>query len=298
MASPLNAVDLIDLVRRKVRDADNEIWDDDADILAYADEALEELFTTARLAGGEHLLETETWAPSDFTEMETDVWQIEAPEYVAAIRRIEVQGSDTNVSFSEVPQVELEERTSSRGPFSNLMPTWYRAGGERTIHIVGTLNNFPTIRYWYYRRWPPLHHGTSANVLGNRTVDFDLTPVGDVTQRDDLYNGMYLEILADEQLVKITDYDAASNQATVDTDLALVGSTQAYSLVSPLPPEHNSLLVNQTTMILLEDSGQSADLIIKSPRYQHLYERFRAAMDTRDHARPKQLYSRRAGMRR
>ena len=297
MASPLNAVDLVSLVRRKVKDASSEIWTD-AEILEYADEALEELFITARLAGGEHLLETDTWAPADFTEIETDVWSIEIAEKIAAVRRIEVQGADTNASFMELPQIELEERGTSKGAFSSHAPVWYRAGGDRTIFIEGTLNSFPIIRHWYYRRWPPMHSGTADSGSAS-TLALDATPTGITTLRDDLYNGIYIELLVSQDLRKISDFVGSTRVATVTPDFTVtVDNTVTYALVSPLEPEHNSLLVNQTALILLEDAGQDADMILKSPRYQHLYNRFRSGMSQRDHARPRRLYSRRAGNRR
>lgn len=296
----MSALELISEVQKKFRDANSAIRSK-AQVLEAADEVLQEMFTTARMAGSDHLLQNFTIAPADMTEVEDDIWEYELPEWVAAVRRIEgLSPGSTSKPFS-LEQIELEGR-ARLGSLLNT-PAWYRAKQDRVFHIGGVATSFTEFRIWYHRRWPPLHYGT-AQAGSTTTLQFDDSSgaVGKVIERDDLYIDTRLVITnalptasLKDSIRTISDYAGSTRTATVSAAFsAAVDSTTQYAMIVPVAPEHTSLLVNQTAYTLFEDVGQDSELVIKAPRLEKLWERYRSSLRSRDHARPKKLYSSRA----
>lgn len=288
----INAKRLVDLVERKVRDQSNDVWTP-AQILEYADEALEDLYTDYIIAGNEDILNSGTWTPANFTNIGQDVWQVTPGEQVGHIRKLEAMDQGSVATPIPIDWAELEDRSVARGPFSDGTLKAYRSG-PNTIDFLGNINNFASIQYWYYRRWPPLHYGTADAASNAATCVFAAIPtVGPAIPRHDVYVDMEIELTDRSFISRVTAYDGPPRTCTMSgtwTD----PSGLEYALVAPLLPQFASLLVNKTALALLEDEGSDTDIILRNPRFQHLYDRWRSGITQRDNVRPLRLVSRRA----
>ena len=115
-------------------------------------------------------------------------------------------------------------------------------------YVHGNVLGFPakpvtgTVRLWYSKRPAPLFHGL-ATAADSTHLTFDSSNVTDGTlfAIDDWYNGMYW-LTSDGQLRGVTDYVGATYTAEIDQAWSTNPTTDAGSLISPVPLRFQELI--------------------------------------------------------
>ncbi len=298
--SPLNAKDLVTLVRERINDQGVFQWSD-AQILTIADKHLQVLWERQQDAGQHWDSAQLDITQSDLTEDGRNRATFLLPEFVGQIKYIESEISGDTRAV-EVISMELYNRQFGRSTPSGFL-AWTRIGSGRIggkIEINGAYQKIDVVTVHYARRWTPLHFGTAAAGTST-TMDFASSPTGRVVKRDDLYIGMELEFTNDtptgvqDQLALITDYDAANNRVTFDTLGTAPTSSSTYALLVPLKAEFTGYLVELIVHEGFVRLGNTEYLAASQMLLGQAALQFVDALSRQDQATPIHVFNSRVG---
>ena len=108
---------------------------------------------------------------------------------------------------------------------------------------VPTKNTTGTLRIWYTRRPTGFLYATAASGSTTTAVLPATMTAGELVLEDDWYNGMLCE--TNQQVTRITDYDAGTRTFTFDAQDTAIGSSTVFNLVSPLPAQYIQNIVDR-----------------------------------------------------
>jgi hypothetical protein len=240
--------------------------------------------------------------PNQFTTIERFWNEINLSEQVGSVQLVEgyVSGAPRGLKFEES---QLVDRDTTRGPYQAGLPQWQYTSMSvpGKISVFGDINGYTIIRIWFHRRFPGYHHGT-ARGTSTTTLTFDTnaaTRVGDLVLRDDLYNGLLVEIDSDatqssnvDAIRRIVSY--TGGVATMDSAWPATTTTgvTTYSLVLPSEPEHANYIVQLCAKQFYIRMGNAEYLAAQAQYLASLEDRFKAGLSARARA-PKRLWNRR-----
>lgn len=295
MTYPLTAQALVTTVRKRIEDRNSASFDN-AEILGAADQALQAIYTDIRNTMRDHETDRVALALSDFTNPEQYVYEYVLPEWVAAVR--ELSGTYSNApsqrNLVTFPRAEIDWRRAVGGP------SWTMVGDRPgTIRIFGNLSRFSAFTLYFERRWAPLHWGTAQGASSQSQLQFASAPTGTVIQRAGLYVGMDVVLTNDtpagnlDALRRITAYAGGSTrEITVASNWpATPTSATTYSLVVPLAQEHTSLLIYETSRVLLEELGEVGQLTVLMGQIERERAKMVESAAARDKAAPRIIWN-------
>ena len=160
-------------------------------------------------------------------------------------------------------QIQMIENIT--GGADNPVGTIYTIWGDRLLYrnnwreyfslgikwsLQGNYLNIPaknttgTLRLWYTRRPTGFLYATAASGSTTTAVLPTTMTAGELVLEDDYYNGMLCE--TNQQVTRITDYDAGTRTFTFDAQTTAIGSSTVFNLVSPLPSRYLQHIVDRT----------------------------------------------------
>lgn len=295
MATFLKAQVAEDRCRERVADAsaNYNVWTPDQ-MMHGLDDALNSIWTEVRLNGRDRLLERLDVLPASFTLEGSNIRTYELPAWAGPVRKVEGLGV-TGSTPREIEQAELDFKDWSQSSWTGPAMVWFRSQ-TGTISILGDITRFSTIRFWFHRRWPPMHYGATSGLGTTTTMLFSTSPIGDVVRRD-VYQSTLVEFTAGSlagTIVRITAFNPATLTATFTPALSgAVPAAQAYSLIVPVDPEHGNYVVEEMAAQFLERSGNANYIAAKNTRLIRLRENFISDLIHQDQAAPPTVYSHR-----
>ena len=295
MSLRLEAKSLIERTRRRIQDEGAYAWTDD-EILEAADDILNELATSVRLAGRDHELDCLQLPRGSFEGDGRYKWTYRLPPYVQAVRLVEgsFNGNRGTVTF---PYAILTHREIGSQLRSN--PTWsYDQGSqEGVIALYGPVERYDRVDVWFNRRYASLHHGVAGAGTSGTTLEFDqsATRTGPLSPMDDVYSGLDVMFLTGAAMGEFVSLDGYAGAARVATFAAPLTGTPApgdeYALGTPLAPVHNEYFLQRIAHQLFLRSG-NMEFVNQQDRYLHyLRDRFQSALDARMTDQPKTMWS-------
>ncbi len=126
---------------------------------------------------------------------------------------------------------------------------------------VPTKNQTGTLRLWYTRRPTGFFYATAASG-STTTAVMPATPTsGQLVLEDDYYNGMMCA--TDNQVTRITDYDASTRTFTFDAQTTAISNTTIFDLMSPLPAQYQDEIIDKAVRRALIGNQQDDTLIAR-----------------------------------
>ncbi len=302
MARPITIKRVVTRVRQRVQDTGAINWTDDEVVEAIGQE-FETIWTSQNLSGEDHMRDRLEFAPSLFTQVEPFWHEMDLPVHIGGIEQVEGTTNDNSRSFV-IPEISLGFREHLRAPYQSGFPGWSFTGLSVAgkLSIFGEINSYTKIRIWFHRRWPNVHYGTIRSTDTTTAVILDTTDStrsGDLVRRDDVYNGLLIEIDTDvvqsanvDALRRVTDYVGSTATVTLDSAFPATTTTgiTTYSFVVPMEPEHENYLVQLAANQLFRRLGNDNYLIANADYTMHLENRFRSGLSSRSNA-PMRLHS-------
>ncbi len=290
---PVNATRALERVRQQIQDQQGLAWSDST-VLEAIDAALEDLWTTIKLSGEDYELDRIDITADDFTKLDrAEVYEYALPEYVVDVRKVEGVRGDGATGALPILKGHLEDKARAFSGFARGYVKWSftKHGRPGTLAIFGRPAQWPLIRVWFMRRYPPMHVGTAA-VGGTESTILLTATAGRVIRRPHLYVGMDLEVTSGpdiDQIVRITAWDGTA--ATFAPALTAPTDAQTYALVLPLEPEYVEYLIQKTAWNLAQRAGNNEYIKAHASDIRRQEERFRASLTARPTHEPLRVWS-------
>lgn len=291
----VNARELMAQVRERTLDTNGRVWVD-AEVLGAADSMLRSIYGRYRQSGASHGIDRVDVLLTAFTQVATNVYEYQLPEYVGDVHGLEGIASSATRPV-QIPLAPFEEKDLALGTF-NLShgACWIFSKSQNpgSIQVIGNMGGIPTVRIWFIRNWGPLHYAVAS--AGSTTAITVGTASSNYKKRDGLYVGMQFEVTSDSgqaanvaALRRVNTF--ASGVLGFDALPAAASTTTNYAMVIPLPAEDHEYLVQLVAVQLLQRGGDEDALRRHVGWLQKLEADFNSAIKMRTSSEPIRLYS-------
>lgn len=273
-------------VRERIHDRDARAFDD-AEILRAFDDAVSEIFTILRTHGDSHGLDYEDVLVTSLTQLETDVYQYETPEYLHDPQLIEL----INAGRDAYPLVKapLELKDQARGVFPGSRAVWHW-GPKGSIQIRGKISGFTTVRFWFIRLIAPLFYAVGSGASNENTI-YVVQEDGTFKAGDGMYPGQLFEATSGPNLGLVrrclTHLSEVLTVATFPYSMA----NEEFAMVIPVPPEHRNYLVTIVTAEMMTRQGSEKERAMAERKLEKLQTAFEMGIASRASGEPCRFYS-------
>lgn len=291
----VNARELMTQVRERTLDVNARVWPD-AELLGAADSMLRSIYGRYRQSGAAHGIDRVDVLLTAFTQVATNIYEYQLPEYVGDVQGLEGIVSSTTRPV-QIPLAPFEEKDLALGTFTlSRGACWIFSKSQNpgSIQIIGSMSGMPTVRIWFIRNWGPLHYAVAS--AGSTTAITVGTASANYKKRDGLYVGMQFEVTSDSG--QATNVSALRHITSFASGVlgflalpAAASSTTNYAMVIPLPAEHHEYLVQLVTVQLLQRGGDEDALRRHVGWLQKLEADFDRGIKMRTSSEPIRLFS-------
>lgn len=281
MGVALTCPEIISRIRQQTGDIGAEVWTD-ASVLQAVDQALESIWTSVKLAHRGHLLQSEDVPIAQMQPVNdgTMAFEYDLPEHMAALEQVSAIVGGRPIPMVHGNVADLDAARMAVRPF------YVRVKSGRLRLLRARAEAF---RFWYYRRWPPMHYGVAQG--GTETeLTFAASPIGQVKRRP-IYKGTRFEFLSGanaDKIVECVSFNPATMTATIEPALPHpVTNGDQYSMLVPMDGEHGDYVAVEASLRLLQRQGNTSYLQSLLILQGQLHDRFIATIHQRDMDHPR-----------